>query len=70
MIGSLALAAAFLLFMAALVVAYVKITRAVSRGTASAIHAAATPAPRTFTCQHLSISGVVSASCGVCGPLP
>lgn len=24
----------------------------------------------TATCQHLSISNVISADCGVCGPLP
>ena len=24
---------------------------------------------RTFSCQHLSIGGVASASCGICGPL-
>ena len=27
-------------------------------------------APRTFSCQHMSIGGVQGASCGICGPLP
>jgi hypothetical protein len=27
------------------------------------------PVPSTFACMHLSIGNVMSASCGVCGPL-
>jgi hypothetical protein len=26
--------------------------------------------PRTFSCEHMSISGVQCASCSICGPLP
>ena len=48
------------------------IARAVNRSTREAIRNAAIPVlvTTTFTCQHMTIAGGTSASCGICGPLP
>lgn len=67
---------AFAAFWVVAIYAYLRITRNVRNANLAALHASAisvftsaTTGPGAFACPHMSISGVVSASCGACGPL-